>query len=69
MDELRRSYWREKIYCIIEMRKCQWKLHMRENHEIKSFVRSNFPTNVLRASRTYFLALGRQSCLVTYNVI
>ena len=25
------------------MWECQWKLHMRENHEIKSFVRSTFP--------------------------
>ena len=43
MDELRQSYLREKNYSIIEMWECQWKLHMRENHEIKSFVRSTFP--------------------------
>ena len=43
MDELRRSYLREKIYSIIEMWECQWKLHMRENCKIKSFVRSTFP--------------------------
>ena len=42
-DQLRRSYLREKIYSIIEMWECQWKLHMRENHEIKSFVGSTFP--------------------------
>ena len=36
-DELRRSYLREKKYSIIEMWECQWKLHMRENYEIKSF--------------------------------
>ena len=40
MDELRRSYLREKNYSIIEMWECQWKLHIPENHEIKSFVRS-----------------------------
>ena len=34
MDELRRSYLREKNYSIFEMWECQWKLHMRENHEI-----------------------------------
>ena len=39
MDELRRSYLREKNYSIIEM----WECHMRRNHEIKSFVRSAFP--------------------------
>ena len=43
MDELRRSYLREKNYSIIEMWECHWKLHMRENHEIKSFFRSTFP--------------------------
>ena len=43
MDELCRSYLREKNYSIIEMWECQWKLHMRENHETKSFVRSTFP--------------------------
>ena len=43
MDELRRFYLREKNYPIIEMWECQWKLHMRENHEIMSFVRSTFP--------------------------
>ena len=43
MDELRRSYLREKSYSIIEIWECQWKLHLRENHEIKSFVRSTFP--------------------------
>ena len=39
MDELRR----EKNYSIVEMWECQWKLHMRENNWIKSFVRSTFP--------------------------
>ena len=43
MDELRRSYLREKSYSIIEIWECQWKLHLRENHEIKCFVRSTFP--------------------------
>ena len=43
IDELRRSYLREKNYSIIEMWECQWKIHMRENHEIKSFVISTFP--------------------------
>ena len=28
----------------------------------------HFPTNVLWASRTYFLAFGRETCLVTYIV-
>ena len=32
-----------KHYSILEMWECQWKLHMRENHEITSFVRSTFP--------------------------
>ena len=43
MDALRRSYLREKNYSIIEMWESQWKLQMRENHEIKTFVRSTFP--------------------------
>ena len=43
MDELCRSYLREKNYSILEMWECQWKLHLRENHEKKSFVRSTFP--------------------------
>ena len=43
MDELRQSYLREKNYSIIEMWECQWKLRMRKNHEIKSFVGSTFP--------------------------
>ena len=43
IDELRRSYLREKIYSIIETWECHEKIHMRENHEIKSLVRSTFP--------------------------
>ena len=32
-----------KIYSIIGMWECQWKIQMRENQEIKSFVTSTFP--------------------------
>ena len=43
MDELRWSYLREKNYSIIEMWECDRKQKLRENDDIKSFVRSNFP--------------------------
>ena len=43
MDELRRSYLREKNYSIIEMWECEWKQKLRENDDIKSFVWSSFP--------------------------
>ena len=43
MDNLRQSYMQEKNYSIVEMWECEWKQNLRENHEIKSFVRSAFP--------------------------
>ena len=43
MNQISQSYLREKIYSFTETWECQWKLHMHENHQIKSFVRSTFP--------------------------
>ena len=42
MDELRRRYLREIKLSINEIWECQWKHHLRENDEIKSFFKSTF---------------------------
>ena len=69
-DEMRMHYIQQNRYQIVEMRKCEWWCSLCKSDEaVKSHLRENIPTDVLRVKNNSCKELSMGDSLVMFNVI